>query len=58
MSKRARMHPVYVLFLAIMILMALCGLFLLIYGSMHHEPAIPLLQGSPLFATQEALCHG
>lgn len=51
MSKRARMHPVYALFLAIMILMALCGLFLLIYGSMHHEPA-------PLFTLQEALYHG
>ena len=58
MSKKARIHPVYAVFLIIMILMALCGLFLLIYGSMHYTPPSPLLRSNPLLAIRETLCHG
>ena len=58
MSDKTHMHPVYALFLIIMILMALCGLFLLIYGSMHHTPLSPLMHGTPLLAVREMLCRG
>lgn len=57
MSKRTRMHPVYAAFLIIMILMALCGLFLLIYGSTHHTP-VPQPGAHSLLSVRALLCHG
>jgi len=51
-------HPLYIAFLAVMVLMLLIGLFLLIYGSLHNGIPMPSLPGDLLRAQAARLFHG
>lgn len=58
MAKKKSTHPLYIAFLAVMVLILVIGLFLLIYGSMHNGLPVPSLPGDALHALGVRLCHG
>ena len=58
MSIKEPRHPLYIAFLAVMVLMLLIGLFLLIYGSLHNGIPMPSLPGDLLRAQAARLFHG
>ena len=47
---KKRLSPRYIAFLAIMALIIAIGLFMLIYGSLHHTVPLPTLRGPGMYA--------
>lgn len=58
MAKKESAHPLYIAFLAVMVLLLLTGLFLLVYGSMHNGVPMPSLPGDLMRALAARLHHG
>ncbi|MGN0794423.1 MAG: hypothetical protein ACI4MG_08150 [Aristaeellaceae bacterium] len=58
MAKKEPAHPLYAVFMALMILILLTGLFLMIYGSMNNGIPVPPRPGNPSWALAERLIHG
>lgn len=50
MMQNQRPSPLFIAFISAMCLLIILGVFLVIYGSLHHVPATPRLPGDGLFA--------
>ena len=46
MAKKEPLHPLYIAFLIVMVLIILAGLFMIIWGSTHNTLSVPSLPGS------------
>ena len=46
----------FIVFIVLMVLIILCGVFMMVYGSMHNGLPAPRLPGTPHFA--RGLFHG
>lgn len=57
MAKRKHVSWGFVLFIVLMLLMIAIGVFLMVYGSMHNDLALPRLPGDSLIALREELPH-
>ncbi len=58
MAVKEPRHPLYVAYLAIMLLIIVIGLFLLIYGSLHNGIPMPSMPGDLLRAQAVRLLYG
>lgn len=58
MSKKEPMHPLYVIFLLVMLLVIVAGLLLMIYGSLTNRLQILPRPGHSMVAQAARLLHG
>lgn len=55
MTRKEKIHPIYITFLALMGLLIAIGVFLIVWGSLHNAVPVPTLKGPGLFA--RVACH-